>query len=252
MDIKRIAYEKYRLDWMLKHGYTLTSLMNELDSMQEESEDTVSQLFIDWEYGFGFSSEIWVCFDEFIDNEYQDKGYMKQLLNWEEYEKYEEDMKMGRIDNIVNFAKRKEEEKLTKEAELLRQSEECKAQIRLLKPRIKEAIDVGNACLMNGIKLENRAWGGHEGYDTHQFITNRWSHLVGFVQSGKSAIFEMGIDAGGACGLYDFRTDGVDIYDIHEETREKVGPSLHHMQKFLKNFDTFENEFYKYVDNLTK
>ena len=93
MDIKKIAYEKYRLDWMLKHGHTLTNLMDELDSMQEESDDTVSQLFIDWEYGFGFGSEIWVCFDEFIDNEYQDRGYMQQLLNWEEFEKYEEDIK---------------------------------------------------------------------------------------------------------------------------------------------------------------
>lgn len=92
MDIKKIAYEKYKLDWMLKHGYTLTDLMDELNSMQEESEDTVSQLFIDWEYGFGFRGEIWACFNEFIDNEYQDKGYMKQLLNWEEYEKYEEEV----------------------------------------------------------------------------------------------------------------------------------------------------------------
>lgn len=93
VNIKKIAYEKYKLDWMLHHGYTLANLMDELDSMQEESEDTVSQLFIDWEYGFGFGSEIWVCFNEFIDNEYQDKGYMKQLLNWEEYAKYEEDIK---------------------------------------------------------------------------------------------------------------------------------------------------------------
>lgn len=92
MDIKKIAYEKYKLDWMLHHGYTLTDLINELDQMQEENlDDSVSQLFIDWEYGFGFGSEVWVCFDEFIDNEYQDKGYMKQLLNWEEFEKYEKE-----------------------------------------------------------------------------------------------------------------------------------------------------------------
>lgn len=251
MDIKKIAYEKYRLDWMLKHGYTLTNLMNELDSMQEENEDTVSQLFIDWEYGFGFGSEIWVCFDEFIDNEYQDKGYMKQLLNWEEYEKYEENC-MSRVDNIANFAKKREEEKEAKEKELLRQSEECKIQIRALRSRIAELINVGNACLVNGIALTGSAWGGHEGYDTHQFITNCWSHLVGFVQSGKSAIFELGINAGGACGLYDFRTNGIEIYDIHEKTKEKVEPSLYHMKRFLERFDTFENEFYRYVDGLTK
>lgn len=93
MNIKEIAYERYKLDWLMRHGYTLVDLMNELDKMQEENpNDSVSQLFVDWEYGFGFGSEIWVCFDEFIDSEYQDKSYMKQLLNWEEYEKYEEDM----------------------------------------------------------------------------------------------------------------------------------------------------------------
>ena len=95
MNIKQIAYEKYKLDWLLKHSYTLVDLLNELDSLQEDAEEgtSVSQLFTDWEYGFGFGSEIWVCYQEFIDNEYLDMGYMKQLLNCEEYEKYQEDVK---------------------------------------------------------------------------------------------------------------------------------------------------------------
>lgn len=33
MDIKTIAYEKYKLDWMMAHGYTLSDVMNELDDM---------------------------------------------------------------------------------------------------------------------------------------------------------------------------------------------------------------------------
>lgn len=93
LDVKKIAYEKYKLDWMLHHGYTLEDLVNSLsDCMEGVNEDFVV-VFDIWESDYGFGSEIWACFDEFIDNEYQDKGYMKQLLNWEEYEKYEEDMK---------------------------------------------------------------------------------------------------------------------------------------------------------------
>ena len=93
MDIKKIAYEKYKLDWMLRHGYTLENLVGSLsDCMEDVNEDFVA-VFDIWESDYGFGSEIWACFDEFIDNEYQDKGYMTQLLNWEEYEKYEEDMK---------------------------------------------------------------------------------------------------------------------------------------------------------------
>jgi hypothetical protein len=91
MNIKQIAYEKYKLDWLLKHGYTLADLISELDSMQEADPcESISRLFNDWESDFGFSSEIWACYQEFLDNEYQDEGYMRQLLNWEEYEKYKE------------------------------------------------------------------------------------------------------------------------------------------------------------------
>jgi hypothetical protein len=94
MNIKQIAYEKYKLDWLLKHGYTLADLMNELDKMQEESlDDSVSQLFTDWEYGFGFGSEVWVCYEEFLESEYQNAFYMLQLLSWEESEEYKKDIK---------------------------------------------------------------------------------------------------------------------------------------------------------------
>lgn len=92
-DIKQIAYEKYKLDWMLHHGYTLKDLIDELSSCMEEANEDLVVVFDIWASDYGFGSEIWVCFQEFIDNEYQDEGYMKQLLNWEEYEKYQEDMK---------------------------------------------------------------------------------------------------------------------------------------------------------------
>lgn len=89
MDIKKIAYEKYKLDWMIAHGYTFADIMNELNDMQEEEPDTcVSNLFSDWEYEFGFGSEIWVCYDEFLEYEFNDKDYMKSLLNEDEYKEY--------------------------------------------------------------------------------------------------------------------------------------------------------------------
>lgn len=89
MDIKKIAYEKYKLDWMMGHGYTLVDIMNELDDMQEDEPDTcVSNLFSDWEYEFGFESEIWACYDEFLECEFDDKDYMRTILNDEEYEYY--------------------------------------------------------------------------------------------------------------------------------------------------------------------
>lgn len=92
MDIVKIAYERYKLDWMIGHGHTLEELMCHLDMMQEEEDSTtVSSLYNDWEYGFGFGSEIWACLDEFMEYEFSDQEYMKLLLTedqWEEYLEY--------------------------------------------------------------------------------------------------------------------------------------------------------------------
>jgi len=91
MDITKIAYEKYKLDWMIGHGHTLEELMCELDLMQEEEDSlTVSTLYKDWEYGFGFGNEIWASYDEFMDYCFSDKKYMKALLTEDELEMYEE------------------------------------------------------------------------------------------------------------------------------------------------------------------
>ena len=53
-------YERFKLQWMIDHGYTLNDLVVELDKcLDEVDEDTSLQtVFDDWEYNFGFSSEI--------------------------------------------------------------------------------------------------------------------------------------------------------------------------------------------------
>ena len=69
-----IAYEQFKLEWMLAHGYTLQDLVAELEKLREESPDlSLPDIFADWEYGYGFSSEIWPCFDEFLDCEYKER-----------------------------------------------------------------------------------------------------------------------------------------------------------------------------------
>jgi hypothetical protein len=72
---------------MIKHKYTLADLIKELQSCIEEiDEDEVidlSEIFENWEFDFGFHSEVWACYEEFCENEYQDKEYIKQLLGEE-------------------------------------------------------------------------------------------------------------------------------------------------------------------------
>lgn len=97
MDITKIAYEKYKLDWMIQHGYTLQNLVTELGKMIYEDfldgpnvVTSVLTLFEDWEYAYGFNSEIWACYDEFMDIEFYDSEYMKSLLTSNEYYTYME------------------------------------------------------------------------------------------------------------------------------------------------------------------
>lgn len=159
------------------------------------------------------------------------------------------DGSMNRIDKIAQFAQRKEQEKLSKEQEEMRQIAEYKAKIREFKPRIDELLTVGNACLKHGIALTGKAWGGHEGYDTHQFITNSWSHLLGFVHEYSQILnsykpfTQLGIMGGGACN-FNLKTDGLYI--------DVSGSELYVLKRFVNEFDEFEREFYKYVDNVTR
>lgn len=128
------------------------------------------------------------------------------------------------------------------------------SQIQTLKPRIDELIATGNACLQSNIPLTGQAFGLREGYDTNQFFTNSWSHLVGFVGNPhrQSCHIEfLGINAGGACGSYDFRTDGEHVFSVHENNPgDIVAPSIGDMKRFLNRFEEFESAFYAYVDQV--
>ena len=73
MDQERKAYERFRLQWMLDHGRSLSELIDELQKLRDEGnpEMSLQDLFRDWEFGYGFGSEIWPSFEEFLDVEYK-------------------------------------------------------------------------------------------------------------------------------------------------------------------------------------
>ena len=81
IDITRIAYERYRLEWMILNGYTLTDLMDYLAAEQWEDESApVNVLFETWEAEHGFNGELWMCYDEFMESEIKDRHYILSLL----------------------------------------------------------------------------------------------------------------------------------------------------------------------------
>lgn len=91
-DIKKRAYELYKLDWMASHGHTLqdiAAVVAELSDLGVPSEEVFSEFE---QNGFSPNGEIYVCFDEFVVNEYQDMDYMRSLLSKEDFKLYLKDL----------------------------------------------------------------------------------------------------------------------------------------------------------------
>lgn len=66
-------YEKYKLQWLIDHNYSLNDLIQELeDYINQESSDikiNLTKSFKEWESNIGFNSEIYACEEEFNDAE---------------------------------------------------------------------------------------------------------------------------------------------------------------------------------------
>lgn len=87
--LSETAYEKYRLYWMLTHGYTIVDLINSLEAYREEDpEETIPALLETWEQDSGFDGSLWSCYEEFLECEFQNKEYMRKLLSKDEYKAY--------------------------------------------------------------------------------------------------------------------------------------------------------------------
>ncbi len=159
---------------------------------------------------------------------------------------------MAMIDRKVKSDK---EEKIAEQKRIKRETEQCKQKIRILRPRIVDAIKVGNYALSNGINLMKSRFGGHEGYDTGLFFSNGWSHIVGFLNCSthnSPHICEMGIIKGGACGCVDFHTDGDCIYGYSTDKEIRVEPLLNDMKRFIDRFDDFEKALFEYIKIICK
>ena len=76
LKLAKAKYERFKLMWMLDHNFTLADLIHGIDDLRAESDPGLSleTLFADWEFGYGFGSQIWPCFEEFLECEYKEMG----------------------------------------------------------------------------------------------------------------------------------------------------------------------------------
>lgn len=83
-DIKKFCYELYKLDWKIEHNITLGMVSDEIKKYQTlilAGEFCSDYTFDEYLEEYGFAGEIYVCFDEFLDNEYLEEDYIRKLLD---------------------------------------------------------------------------------------------------------------------------------------------------------------------------
>lgn len=81
MDIRKLCYELYKMDW--KHSHITKE--REMDSVKDYYEGLIDNdneyTYEDYIEEFGYDGELYVCFEEFCDAEYYDVDYMRTLLD---------------------------------------------------------------------------------------------------------------------------------------------------------------------------
>ena len=160
------------------------------------------------------------------------------------------------INNILNkienyktaTAERAEQERVA--AEHHRQS--LLDRIRVMKPDIDNLVNVAKAAQEAGIPLKV-GYMANNTYENGDFFTDAITHKVGFVQASITSkeIIGVGFEAGGYCGVYDFFTDGVAIYDKKRGNGHDREASTEHLEKFIEKFPEFERAFYDYIGQKT-
>ena len=82
MNIRKLCYELYKIDW--KHSHMITK-EREMDSIKDYYEGLIDNdseyTYEDYIEEFGYDGELYVCFEEFCDAEYYDVDYMRTLLD---------------------------------------------------------------------------------------------------------------------------------------------------------------------------
>ena len=88
--LQQTAYERFKLHWMIQHGYTAADLLAKYSEFWGEVESDEEGMYDFWQYleDTGFNGEIWPSLPEFLKIEFRDVSLMYQLLNNEEYSVY--------------------------------------------------------------------------------------------------------------------------------------------------------------------
>lgn len=127
--------------------------------------------------------------------------------------------------------------------------------VEALTPRINALIVVANKCIEEGVKFPSSSeitkYGYGNGYNSYDFHSDSIHHHVGFMDFHRQKRIEyLGIVEGGFCGVWDFYTNGKSTFLKHEKDGFVKKAEFKYLRDFLKEFDQFEEAFYKWIDSL--
>lgn len=146
---------------------------------------------------------------------------------------------------------------IEKANQLLKEKKELILKIINLSDRIDILLKLVNYCREKGLALPDNNVARDHGYGNgdYNFCADGIYHHVGFMElkyhnNDNYKCKFLGIYNGGYYGKYDFYTNGIKVFNVHEDTKEIVEPKISDMRRFLKEFDLFEKSFLSWVDSL--
>lgn len=90
--IENIAYGKYIHNWLESHGMSLLDIIDKLEEIRRVqpyiADIPITELYDAFLYEIGFGSNIYDTKDEFLNEEFRDEEYMKEILTDDEYKIY--------------------------------------------------------------------------------------------------------------------------------------------------------------------
>lgn len=98
LNIRKLSYETYKQKWVEDNTTAEMRIKTTYDySIEKQQSYSGEYSFEDYIFDYGYDGSCYVCYDEFIDNEYQDKDYMTEVLteagcNDDVYEMYLKDL----------------------------------------------------------------------------------------------------------------------------------------------------------------
>lgn len=97
MNFRELCYELYKIDWESTH-ITQQIKMDNIKNFYEDGYRYCYSSLEEYLCDIGYDCGIYACYDEFIDNEYQDTNYIRSLLDNEKlFKEYLEDLRSPEV-----------------------------------------------------------------------------------------------------------------------------------------------------------